>query len=102
MGKILTRAEHADSEFPGVLMAAPVTDMTRPKSTWLKRDGYKRDTVPETQKSLIPCSNQDLNDRTQAVAPTKENTIEQYVNEDSTELGRKRTAREVNSLRLER
>lgn len=98
MGKILTRAERAETEFPSVLMAASVTNMALPKSpqAWLKGNGYKHDTVPETQKSLTQC---DLNDDTQAVTPTKENTIEEYVNEDSTEHGRKR---EVDSLPLER
>ncbi|KAL9972811.1 hypothetical protein ACROYT_G019189 [Oculina patagonica] len=97
MGKILTRAERAETEFPSVLMAASVTNMALPKSpqAWLKGNGYKHDTVPETQKSLTQC---DLNDDTQAVTPTKENTIEEYVNEDSTEHGRKR---EVDSLPLE-
>lgn len=96
MGKILTRAERTETEFPSVLMAASVTNMALPKLPWLKGNGYKHDTVPETQKNLTQC---DLNDDTQAVTPTKANTIEECVNEDSTEHGRKR---EVEPLPLER
>lgn len=94
MGKILTRAERAETEFPGVVKAA--SDMAMPKSTWLKGSGLKRDTVTETQKFLPRYDNQDYNDRTQAVT-----SKEECVNEDFTEHKRKRT-REVDSIPLER
>lgn len=94
MGKILTRAERAETEFPGVVKAA--SDIAMPKSTWLKGSVFKRETVTETQKFLPRYNNQDYNDRTQAVTPKEE-----CVNEDFTEYESKRT-REVDSLPLER
>ena len=101
MGKILTRTERSDTEFPVVLMAAPATDMALPNSAWLKVNGGKYDMDPDSQKSLTQCDNQDVNCSAQDVIPTKSNTIDGMRNGDSIEHGGNRK-REVDSLPLER
>lgn len=101
MGKILTRTERSETEFPVVLMAAPVTDMALPNAAWLKANGGKYDMDPDSQKSVTQCDNQDVNNHTRGVIPTKANTIDEIVNGDSIEHGGNRK-REVDSLPLER
>jgi len=99
MGKILTRTERSETEYPVVMMAAPVTDMALPSSAWLKANGGKYDMDPDLQRSFTRGDYQDVNNRARGVIPTTANTIDEYGNGDSTEHGENRK-QEVDSLQL--
>lgn len=102
MGKILGRTERSETEFPVVMMAAPVTDMALPGSAWLKANGGKYDTDPDSQRSLTqPYLYQDVNNRTGGAIPTTANTIDEYGNGDSAKHGEDRKLG-ADSLPLER
>lgn len=101
MGKILTRTERSETEYPVVMMAAPVTDMALPSSAWLKANGGKYDMDPDLQRSFTRGDYQDVNNRARGVIPTTANTIDEYGNGDSTEHGENRK-QEVDSLQLKR
>ena len=101
MGKILTRTEGSETEFPVVMMAAPVTDMALPSLAWLKAHGGKYGIDPDSHKSWTQCDNQDVNNSTRVVIPSTANTIDEQGNGDSVEHGENRK-RKVDSLPLER
>lgn len=101
MGKILTRTEHSETEFPVVMMAAPVTDMALPSSAWLKAHGGKYDIDPDSHKRLTLCDNKDMSNRTRCVIQAAANTIDAHGNGDSVGHVENRK-REVDSLPLER
>lgn len=102
MGKILTRTERSESEFPVVMTAAPVTDIALPNSAWLKANGGKCDINPDSHRRLTRHYNQDVNKITGGVIPTTANTIDELGPDgDSAEHEEKRK-REVDSLPLER
>lgn len=101
MGKILTRTERSETEFPVVMMAAPVTDIALPSSACLKANGGKCDINPDAHRSLTRHYNQDVNKITGGVIPTTANTIDELGPDgDSAEHEEKRK-REVDSLPLE-
>lgn len=101
MGKILSRTERSETEFPVVMMTAPVTDIALPSSAWLKANGGKYDIDPDSHRSLTRRYNQDVNNITGGVIPTTANTIDELGPDgDSAEHEEKRK-REVDSLPLE-
>lgn len=101
MGKILTRTERSEIEFPAVTMTAPVTDKALPSSAWLKVNGGKYDINPDSQRSLTLRYNQDENNIAGGVIPTTTNTIDKLGNGDSAEHEENRK-QEDDSLPLER
>ena len=102
MGKILSRTERSETEFPVVMMTAPVTDIALPSSAWLKANGGKYDIDPDSHRSLTRRYNQDVNNITGGVIPTTANTIDELGPDgDSAEHEEKRKG-EVDSLPLER
>ena len=101
MGKILTRTERSEIEFPAVTMTAPVTDRALPSSAWLKANGGKYDINPDSQRSLTLRYNQDENNIAGGVIPTTTNTIDKLGNGDSAEHEENRK-QEDDSLPLER
>ena len=101
MGKILTRTERSETEFPAVTMTTPVTDIALPSSAWLKANGGKYDINPDSQRSLTLRYNRDVNNIAGGAIPTTTNTIDKLGNGDSAEHEESRK-QEDDSLPLER